>query len=366
LNYVKRVPLGVVGQITPWNHPMLIAIKKIAPALAAGNSIVVKPSELAPCTLIEFAHLLKQAGLPDGVFNVVPGFGATAGKALSEAPGLGKLDLTGGTETGRIAAAAAGKNLTSVIMELGGKAPVLVFDDADLEQAVNGCAFAGFIAAGQTCIMGSRVIVHERVYDKFVAALVAKVSAIRCGDPSNGVTQMGPLISAAQRDKVERFVQLAKEEGAKVLCGGRRPELPAPFNSGFYYEPTLIGDVHPQMRVVREEVFGPVVVVYKFKDEADAIRLANDSPFGLAAAVWTRDVKKAHRVADSVHAGIVWINDHHRNSPSSPWGGFGDSGIGRENGLDAYHEYTASKSVVVNTSDAPFDWFVNDKNVRYS
>jgi acyl-CoA reductase-like NAD-dependent aldehyde dehydrogenase len=179
---------------------------------------------------------------------------------------------------------------------------------------------------------------------QFVSKLVEKIQSIRLGDPMSTDTQMGPLISAAQRDKVERFVQLAKEEGASILTGGRRPQnLPVGFQSGFYYEPTLIGNVHPQMRVVREEVFGPVVVVYKFKDEADAIRLANDSPFGLAAAVWTKDVKRAHRVADAVRVGLVWINDHHRNSPSSPWGGFGDSGMGRENGLDAYHEYTASK-----------------------
>eukprot|EP00455_Lapot_gusevi_P041735 TRINITY_DN4879_c0_g1_i12.p1 TRINITY_DN4879_c0_g1~~TRINITY_DN4879_c0_g1_i12.p1 ORF type:complete len:477 (-),score=147.15 TRINITY_DN4879_c0_g1_i12:76-1314(-) len=367
LNYLQRVPLGVVAQITPWNHPLLIALKKIAPALAAGNSVVVKPSELAPCTVLEFAQLMHQAGLPPGVLNVINGEGPVAGKALAASPRIRKLDLTGGTATGRIAAAAAGGNLVSSIMELGGKAPVIVFPDANIQQAVNGAAFASFIASGQTCVMGARLLVHQSIFDDVVNRFVTKVKQIRLGDPFATTTQMGPVISARQLKQVESFVEVARQEGATILCGGKRPSnLPPPFHQGFYYEPTVIGGVTRHMSVVREEVFGPVVVVYSFKDEAEAIELANDSPYGLAAAVWTQDVKRAHRVAHQLDVGLVWVNDHHRNSPSSPWGGMKDSGMGRENGWEAYREYSQTKSVVLNLSEQPFDWFVQDPNVRYS
>ena len=364
VNYVTRMPLGVVGQITPWNHPMLIAIKKIAPALATGNSIVVKPSELAPVTLIEFAAIMREAGLPDGVLNVVPGYGPTAGAALAGDPRIKLLDVTGGTPMGRIVAAEAGKNLCGVVSELGGKAPMIVFPDADLDAVVNGCAFGSFIATGQTCIAGTRLLVHEDVFEEVVARYIAKVETIKIAHPQEAECQLGPVISAAQLARVEEFVALAKEEGARVLTGGKRPVLDDPRLTGHFYEPTVIGDVTREMRVVQEEVFGPVVVAYSFKDEAEAIELANDSPFGLAAAVWTKDIKKAHRVAEHLDVGIIWLNDHHRNDPSSPWGGTKDSGLGRENGVEALREYTQTKSVVVGYDDAPFDWFA-DPNARY-
>lgn len=263
--------MGVVGQITPWNHPMLIAIKKIAPALAAGNSIVVKPSELAPVTLIEFANLCHEAGLPPGVLNIVTGYGASAGKALSGHRGIRKLDITGGTETGRLVAAAAAANFASVVAELGGKAPMIVFPDANLEQVVNGAAFASFIASGQTCIMGARMLVHESILDEVTEAFVAKANSIKCGPPQDDATQMGPVISKPQLDKIAAYVDIAKEEGATVLCGGARPDGLAPeLEKGYYFAPTVIGNVTPKMRIVQEEVFGPVVVVYGFKDEVRA------------------------------------------------------------------------------------------------
>lgn len=256
VNYVTRMPLGVVGQITPWNHPMLIAIKKIAPALATGNSIVVKPSELAPVTLIEFAAIMTEAGLPDGVLNVVPGFGQTAGAALAGDPRIKMLDITGGTPTGREVAAVAGRNLCGVVSELGGKAPMVVFPDADLDAVVSGCAFGSFIATGQTCIAGTRLLVHEDIYDEVVARYVAKVESIQIGHPQDAECQLGPVISAAQLERVEEFVALAEEEGATVLCGGKRPDLSHDERlTGYYYEPTVIGNVTPKMRVVQVSAF---------------------------------------------------------------------------------------------------------------
>jgi acyl-CoA reductase-like NAD-dependent aldehyde dehydrogenase len=366
LNYVKRVPLGVCGLLTPWNHPLLIAIKKIAPALATGNSIVLKPSELAPVSVLELAKLCSAAGLPDGVLNIVPGMGPAAGQALCSNPRVRKIDLTGGTNTGRAVGAAAGANLAGLITELGGKAPMIIFDDADVEQAVNGAAFATFVASGQTCIMGARVLVHDSIYDKFMANLTAKAKMIKLGDPTDVNTQMGPVISKQSRSRISDMVDKARTEGATVYTGAQiPPSLPSPFDNGYYYEPTILG-VRTGMEIWKEEVFGPVVVGIPFKDEAEAVALANDSPYGLAAAVWTTDVMRAHRMADKLDVGIVWINDHHRNDPSSPWGGMKHSGIGRENGLSALHEYTQTKSVVVRTDPSKWDWFQNNPATRYS
>ncbi|ETK85563.1 hypothetical protein, variant 1 [Phytophthora nicotianae CJ01A1] len=324
VNYTQRLPLGTVGLITPWNHPLLIAVKKLAPALAAGNSVVVKPSELAPLTVVQLAELCHNAGLPAGVFNCVPGLGAVAGQALAEHPAIKKIDFTGGTKTGRIVAAAAGRSLASTTMELGGKAPIVVFDDVDVNEVVNGAAFACFIASGQTCVTGARLIVHESIFDELVKKLVAKVRSIRLGDPMSDRTQMGTIISQLHLIRIHAVVERARQAGATVRCGGRR----APDLKGYFYEPTVITDVTPDMEIVQQEVFGPVVAAYSFTDEADAVRLANDSPFGLGAAVWTNNIKRAHRVANSLEAGIVWLNDHHRNDPSSPWGGVKDSGMG--------------------------------------
>ncbi|KAL4133334.1 hypothetical protein KRP22_005715 [Phytophthora ramorum] len=360
VNYVQRLPLGTVGLITPWNHPLLIAVKKLAPALAAGNSVVVKPSELAPLTVMQLAELCHEAGLPTGVFNCVPGLGAVSGQALAEHPSIKKIDFTGGTATGKRVAATAGGNLASTTMELGGKAPIVVFDDVDVDEVVNGAAFACFIASGQTCVTGARLIVHESIFDEMVDKLVAKVRSIRLGDPMNDRTQMGTIISEPHLLRIHAMVERAKQAGATVLCGGRR----APDLKGYFYEPTVITNVTSNMEIVQEEVFGPVVAAYSFKDEDEALKLANDSRFGLGAAVWTNNIKRAHRVASSLEAGIIWVNDHHRNDPSSPWGGVKDSGVGRENGLEAYRSYSQVKSVMVGFGNEKFDWFVDD-TVRY-
>jgi acyl-CoA reductase-like NAD-dependent aldehyde dehydrogenase len=363
LNYTRHVPLGVVGLITPWNHPLLILTKKLAPALAAGNSVVIKPSEFTPTTTIDLARLCKEAGFPDGVINVVPGFGPAAGKRVATHPSIQKVDLTGGTETGKVVASLAAGHLAQVSMELGGKAPIIVFDDADIEQAVAGATFAAYIAAGQTCIQGARLIVHEKVYDAFADLLAQRAKSIRLGDPLEPETQMGPVSSGRQYDRVLSYVKQGMDEGARILTGGEAITTP-PFDQGYFVAPTIFVDVSPDMVIAQEEIFGPVTTIIPFRSEDEGIAIANNSQYGLGAAIWTRDVARAHRVAHALEAGIVWINDHHRIDPSMPWGGFKDSGIGREVGLQAYRAYTQTQTVLVKLSDEPFDWYGGD--TRYS
>ncbi len=353
LNIVRRRPLGAIGQITPWNHPLLILTKKVAPAIAAGNTVVVKPSELAPLSALAFARIASEAGLPAGVLNVVPGLGRTTGAALANADGLAKIDVTGGTETGRAIAAAAGRALARFSGELGGKAPLIVFDDVPIDVAARAAAFAGFIASGQTCVQAARVLVTRSIAGPVAEALALLAKRIRLGDPFDPGTQMGPLVSASQRDRVDHYVAMARDEGADVLAGGRRPYR----GRGFFYQPTVLSGVEPESRVAQEEIFGPVGCVIPFDDEADAIRLGNGTAMGLAASLWTRDLGRAHRVAEALDCGVVWINDHHRVDPASPWGGFKASGIGRENGLEAWREYTQTQSVIVALDDPDPDWY---------
>ncbi|KAL8281121.1 hypothetical protein RQP46_006479 [Phenoliferia psychrophenolica] len=363
LNYVRREPLGVVALITSFNHPLLISTKKLAPALAAGNSVVLKPSEV----------------LPDGVLSVLPGLGAITGKALVEDPRIQKVDVTGGTPGGRIIASIAGGNLASVTAELGGKAPICVFANVDLELAVNGVAFASFIASGQTCVAGTRILVQRPIFENFIKALQKKSESIerRMGSPFHAGSMMGPLISARQLGVVEELVEAARADGVEVRCGGKRMSGLSPLDghdlsTGFFYPPTIIADgpstLVTSTRIWREEAFGPVICVVAFDTEQDAIRMANDSEFGLGSAVWTRDGAQAIRVANQLECGLVWINTHHRNDPSSAWGGFKNSGIGRENGVEAFHSYSKTKSVIVNyapeeESRAMDDWF-NDAGVE--
>ncbi len=357
LNYTLRKPIGVVANCTPFNHPLMIMCKSLAAVLASGCTTVVKPSEYTPLTTLKLAEIFSEAGLPKGVFNVVLGLGPTTGKHLAEHPDINKLVLTGGTEAGRIAGAAAARVFAHQTMELGGKTPVMVFDDFGVDQAVNYAAFGAFIGAGQTCVCASRHIVQASIYDEFVEKLARKAKSIRIGDPFDPATQLGPVISAKQRERVLSYAGFGNGEGARLVAGGVAASVPG-HEGGFFVEPTVFADVSAKMRIFQEEVFGPFTSVTRFETEEEALRLANDSPFGLAAAVRTRDVARAHRVAGAVKAGIVWINDHHRLDPASPWGGVGDSGIGREFGTESFDDHFETKSVMLGTADnRDFDWF---------
>lgn len=358
-SYTSRFPIGVVGILSSFNHPLMISSKSLAPALATGNSVVLKPSEATPYTCLLLAELAVQAGIPDGVLNVAPGLGPVAGARLAAHHDVGKIVFTGGTEPGRAVAAAAAQRFAKVTVELGGKTPVLVFDDQDVGVAAKGVAFGGFIAAGQTCICGSRVLVQESVYERFVDALVAEAESIRIGDPSEPSTQLGPVISEAARDRILGYVELGRSEGAKVACGGGIPDRPD-LAGGYFVEPTVLSAVDNTMRCAREEIFGPVLVVIPFSDEDDAVAKANDSDFGLGSSIWTKDVARAHRVAGRLNHGIVWVNDHHRLDPASPWGGVGDSGSGREGGWESFHDFTHLRAVTIRTDESPVDWYGGD------
>ncbi|WP_295982913.1 aldehyde dehydrogenase family protein [uncultured Variovorax sp.] len=346
LNYTLREPLGVVGQIVPWNFPLMFTSWKMAPALAAGNCIVMKPSEITPLSSLRIAELMQEAGLPDGVVNMVPGLGSEVGQYIAEHPGIAKVAFTGSTATGRRVVEASAANLKKVQLELGGKGPNIVFEDAFLPAAVNGSAWAIFHNQGQACIAGSRLVLHEKIADAFLDKFIALAQSIRLGNPLDPETEMGPLTSALHRDRVLAYVDLAREQGGEVLAGGRAPG--GELARGCYVEPTIVRARSYRDRVAQEEVFGPFVTVLTFKDDAEAMEIANGTDYGLGSGLWTSNLQRAHRMARDLHAGMVWINSYKRVNPGSPFGGVGQSGYGREMGFDAMREYTQVKSVWVN------------------
>jgi acyl-CoA reductase-like NAD-dependent aldehyde dehydrogenase len=350
LNYVTREPLGVVGQIVPWNFPLMFTGWKLGPALAAGNTVVLKPAELTPMSALRVAELVTEVGFPPGVVNVVPGYGSTAGQRLVEHPDVAKVSFTGSTAVGRGVVTGSAGNLKQVHLELGGKGANIVFPDADLPAAVGGTAFGIFHNQGQACIAASRLIVHDDVADEFLDRLITLARSIRLGDPKDPATEMGPLTSPGHRDRVLSYLKVAVDDGGEVLTGGRPPTAPD-LADGCYVEPTIVR-AEPSHRVAREEVFGPFMTVHRFSTEAEALAVANGVDYGLGGGLWTADLSRAHRVARELRAGMVWVNSYKRVNPGSPFGGVGASGYGREMGFEAMREYTEAKSVWINVDAA--------------
>ena len=346
LNYTLREPLGVVGQVVPWNFPLMFTSWKMAPALAAGNTIVLKPAEITPLTTLKIAELMREAGMPAGVVNILPGLGHVAGQYIAEHPDIAKIAFTGSTATGKRIVQASAGNLKKVQLELGGKGANIVFEDANLIAAVNGAAWAIFHNQGQACIAGSRLVLHENIADAFLEKFIVLANSIRLGNPLDPETEMGPLTSALHRDRVLSYVEVAKSQGGEVLAGGVAPG--GDLADGCYVRPTIIRAKSYKDRVAQEEVFGPFVTVLTFKTDAEALEIANGTEYGLGSGLWTTHLQRAHLFAREIRSGMVWINSYKRVNPGSPFGGTGQSGYGREMGFDAMREYTQVKSVWVN------------------
>lgn len=356
LNYTVHEPIGVVGVIVPWNSPTLVMMMALAPALAAGNTIVIKPSEIASASAIELARLAEEVGIPEGVINVVTG-DRVAGEALVAHPLIASINFTGGDAGGRAVAVGTGKRLARCVLELGGKSPNIVFEDAELDRAESGILSGIFAAAGQTCVAGSRAYIHERIYDQLIERLVKRTRLIVVGDPLCADTQMGPVASKGQLAKDNAMVQAAVAEGAEVLCGGKSMIHPD-FPQGFFFEPTIVHKAGLQNHLIQNEVFGPVLTVTPFRDDEEVTRLANDTPFGLAAGLWTTDFRRAHTMAQRLDAGTVWLNTYRTLTFNSPFGGFKNSGLGHQNGMDAIRQYLRTKSVWCDLTDQVYDPFV--------
>jgi aldehyde dehydrogenase (NAD+) len=356
LNYVERQPLGVVGQIVPWNFPLMFCAWKMGPALAAGNTVVLKPSELTPLSTLRLAALMDEVGFPKGVVNIVPGFGASAGERLATHPDVAKIAFTGSTAVGRRIVEYSASNLKRVQLELGGKGANIVFDDANLLAAVNGAAFAIFHNQGQACIAGSRLILHESIADEFLHRFTELARSIKLGNPLDPTTEMGPLTSPMHRDRVLSFVKIAQDEGGEIITGGKVPDDQS-LAKGCYVQPTIVRVQNNNDRVCQEEVFGPFVTVTTFANDQEALQIANGTDYGLGAGLWTTNLARAHRVGRDLRAGMVWINSYKRVNPGSPFGGVGQSGYGREMGFEAMHDYTDAHSVWVNVDAIIPPWY---------
>jgi len=352
--FTRREPVGVIAAITAWNSPLLMLASKLAPALAAGCTFIVKPSEHSPTSTLAFARVFDKAGFPPGVFNVITGSSGAVGASLVGHKGVDKVTFTGSPAVGRAVAVAAGNNLTAVTLELGGKSPQIVFEDADLAAAADGVISGIFAAGGQSCVAGSRLIVQQSVESEFVARVVERAAKIKLGDPNDPTTEMGPMANAGQFDRIMRYLQIAKDEGATVALGGE----PDARLGGFFVKPTVLTGMTPEATVVREEIFGPVLSVLSFGDEDDAVKLANGTEYGLAAGLWTKDIQRAHRLVPQLRAGTVWVNTYRAAGPSVPFGGFNDSGVGRENGIEGLDEYLQTKSVWIELTGKSRDAFV--------
>jgi len=348
--FTKRVPIGVVAAVVPWNAQMFLTATKLAPALAAGNTVVLKASEQASAPMFEFAKIVEQAGFPPGVVNVITGFGEPCGRLLTSHPEVARVAFTGGAETARHIVRNSAENFAVVSLELGGKSPIVVFEDADIENAVNGVIAGNFGASGQSCVAGSRVLIQSSIRETFLGQLVARAKQIRIGDPLGDDTQLGPLATKAQLEHIIESIGVALTEGATLLYGGKQPEG---FGNGWYFTPTILDCPNQQIRTVREEMFGPVLSALSFDSEEEAISMANDSRFGLGAGIFTNNVARALRVSDAIHSGIIWVNTYRVISPIAPFGGFKQSGSGRESGMDAINDYTRTKTVWINTSSKP-------------
>ncbi|HZD50474.1 MAG TPA: aldehyde dehydrogenase family protein [Silvibacterium sp.] len=353
LSLSLKEPVGVAGQIIPWNYPLLMAAWKLAPALAAGCTCVLKPAEQTPLTALKLAGWLGECGVPPGVVNVVTGLGETAGARIVGHPQVDKIAFTGSAAVGKIIMKSAADTLKRVTLELGGKSPNIFFADADFEAAIDGALFGVFINQGEVCSAGSRVLVERSIYPKFVEAMTEKARAIKLGAPLDRETKMGPLVSREQFDRVRQYQSIGKSE-AKVAIGGGQP---ASFGRGYYVEPTIFYDVDNSARIAREEIFGPVAAVIPFDNEADALKIANDTPFGLAAAVWSRDIYRALRMVKAIRAGIVWVNHMQPTYVEAPWGGYKQSGFGRELGMHGVDEYLETKQVHINLNEQPIGWY---------